>query len=86
MIRVIRRMNMYVYILLVVFSWYTGPGPWYMYVPDNSFPSTGTDKTRSPGICMGATAGFWFKKTTRELRIGAPPGMLRIQPTPSSLL
>ena len=66
MIRVIRRMNMYVY------------RPWalvYIHVRDNEFPSTGTDETCSPGICMGATTctGFWFKKTFRGLRIGPPP-------------
>ena len=49
-------------------------GPWglvNMYVPGYEFPSTGTGETFSPGICMGATTGFWFKKTTSGLRKGA---------------
>ena len=41
-------------------------------IPDDEFPSTGTDKTCSPGICGGGTTVFWFKETTGGLRIGAP--------------
>ena len=72
MIRALRRMNMHVYIPGYVVLVY---GPWtlvYINLLDDKFPSTGTDETCSPGVCMGATTGFWFKKTTRGLRIGAP--------------
>ena len=63
MMRVIRRMNMYECIAGYVFLVYE---PWalvYTYVPDDEFPSTGTDKTCPPVICMEATTGFWFEKT-----------------------
>ena len=69
MISVIRRMKMYVYIAGSVFLVY---GPWalvYTYVPYDELLSTGTDKTCSPGICMGATTGFWLKKSENNPRV-----------------
>ena len=36
----------------------------YRFSPQNECLSTGTHKTCSPGICMEATTGFWFEKTT----------------------